>query len=51
MFKGAKPIVEEHGPYIYRETDSYSTPEEWDVLTPLPTDPKKSAKAIRMFFN
>ncbi len=51
VFQGAKPIAEEHGPFIYRETDNYSTPVEWDVEVPVPSNPTKKAKAIRMFFN
>ena len=51
IFKGERPRVQEHGPYIYRERDAYSVPESWDQKVPIPGEDGKTANGIRMYFN
>jgi hypothetical protein len=36
IYKGATPSVKEHGPYIYREHDNFSTPSKWDEPLTVP---------------
>lgn len=43
--------MEEYGPFIYREYDSFSTPEVWDEEIPYPGKNGEKAKAIKMYFN
>ena len=51
VFNGAVPIVEEYGPFIYREYDDYTTPEKWDEEIPVPGQEDVTKKAIKMLFN
>lgn len=43
--------MEEYGPFIYREYDEYSEPDQWDVPTGVPDEPGKTKNGIRMIFN
>jgi hypothetical protein len=40
----------EYGPYVYREYDVYSEPEEWDIPLNLPGE-KETRNAIKMILN
>jgi hypothetical protein len=51
IYKGKQPIVQEFGPYLYKESDDYSEPQQWDVSTSVPGQSGKSYNAIRMFYN
>ena len=50
IYKGAKPIMEEFGPYIYREYDYYEDPLTFDVSLPLPTDSKTKKNAVLSYY-
>ena len=43
VFKGEKPKANEHGPYIYNESNSYSEPSVWNK--------QKKAPGSSAFFN
>lgn len=41
----------EVGPFVYREIDDWSEPQQWDVPTSVPGSPNEKKNAIRMTFN
>lgn len=42
--------MQEYGPFVYRESDTYSEPQEWDVPTSVPGKPDKK-NGIKMIMN
>lgn len=46
-----RPIVQEFGPFTYREYDDYSVPEEWDVDMDVPGSTTQTKKGINMIYN
>ena len=43
--------MQEYGPFVYRESDSYSEPVAWNVPTTVPGQESVKKNAIRMYFN
>ena len=41
----------EVGPFVYREFDDWSEPQQWDVPLSVPGSPNDQKNAIRMIFN
>ena len=41
----------EFGPFVYREFDDWSEPQNWDVPTSVPGEPDEKKNAIKMIFN